>query len=138
MISRIMTVAPATLNISDTVREAIKLIDSLEIRHIPIVDDRDQLMGVLSDRDVGRYRPGFDLNPEETVAADLALDTPVSKLMSRGVIYVNTRDQLGTAIDALLEHQIGAVPVVDERTGDIAGMLSYVDILRHLRADLEP
>ena len=39
-------------------------------------------------------------------------------------------------IDLLLEHKIGAVPVVQEETREVLGIISYVDVLRALQGIL--
>ena len=42
-------------------------------------------------------------------------------------------EPVSAAIDALLDHNIGAVPVVDDRE-ELVGIVSYVDLLRAMRA----
>lgn len=38
-----------------------------------------------------------------------------------------------TLIDLLLDHKVGAVPVVQEETREVLGIISYVDLLRALQ-----
>ena len=40
-------------------------------------------------------------------------------------------------IGLLLDHKIGALPVVDEETREVVGIISYVDVLRALQGVLE-
>lgn len=139
MISQLMTVAPVTLKFDASVRTALDTLDELGVRHVPIVDKNDELVGIVSDRDIRGFQVGAaaGAGPGSDSAAEDALDVAVADIMTRGVVSVSTRDDLITAIDALLEHRVGALPVVDSATGDIAGMLSYVDILKHFRAHLD-
>ena len=41
------------------------------------------------------------------------------------------------AIDLMLEYGVGALPVVDRHREELVGILSYVDVLRHVRTVLE-
>jgi CBS domain-containing protein len=40
-------------------------------------------------------------------------------------------------IELLIEHKIGAVPVVREETREVLGIISYVDVLRALQGVLD-
>jgi CBS domain-containing protein len=46
---------------------------------------------------------------------------------------VNPGDDLVEAIDLMIEHQIGAVPVVESGSTELVGIVSYVDALRAAR-----
>jgi acetoin utilization protein AcuB len=53
--------------------------------------------------------------------------------MSSDVVTVDPEDDVHDVIDRMLENKIGAVPVVDaDQT--LVGIISYVDVLRHLGA----
>jgi CBS domain-containing protein len=52
--------------------------------------------------------------------------------MSSEVIAVGPEADIGEVIDLLIEHRIGAVPVVQEETREVLGIISYVDVLRAL------
>jgi acetoin utilization protein AcuB len=53
--------------------------------------------------------------------------------MSSDVICVTSESDLGDAIELMLEHRIGAVPVVDLDGERLIGIVSYVDVLREAR-----
>ena len=53
--------------------------------------------------------------------------------MSADVVKVYPETDLGEVIDRMLDEKVGAVPVVDADTGDLLGIVSYVDVLRALR-----
>jgi acetoin utilization protein AcuB len=52
----LMTSAPATVRPTTTVRRAVEILETLEIRHLPVVDENRQLVGMLSDGICGRSR----------------------------------------------------------------------------------
>jgi acetoin utilization protein AcuB len=54
----------------------------------------------------------------------------VVEVMSAGVIAVEPGSKLADAIALLVDHKIGALPVVRGDSRELVGILSYVDMLR--------
>lgn len=121
----VMTESPTTVAASATTWEAAELLQSLEIRHLPVIED-DELVGILSDRDLDGTR--LPLDQASLDQAMVAGRRPVSEVMSTHVIAVSPEDSLREVVEAMLEHRVGAVPVVEH--GDVLGIVSYVDLLR--------
>jgi acetoin utilization protein AcuB len=131
-VDSIMTTSVVTTAPTDTVRSALQLLEDQEIRHLPVVDD-GRLVGMLSDRDVREQRlPLMEELDDPERASDL-LSAPISSVMQSGVLSLDTGDSLADAIDLMLEHKIGAVPVVERHTEQLVGIVSYIDVLRALR-----
>jgi len=120
----LMTPNPTTLTAQASVAEAWELMRELEIRHVPVVQD-GTLVGMLSDRDLARV--------------DLArmLAMPIVNVMSSDVIAVEPETELGEIIELLIEHRIGALPVVQPDTREVVGIVSYIDVLRAVEDRLE-
>ena len=55
--------------------------------------------------------------------------------MSAGVVSVDPETEVGEVVDLMIEHRIGAVPVVARGTDEIVGIVSYVDVLRASKED---
>jgi acetoin utilization protein AcuB len=134
-VSAIMTRTVVTVTPRDPVRRAAELLEDLEIRHLPVVDE-GRLVGVVSDRDLREYRLPLDDELEDPEYADALMATPIEEMMNRQVISLEPTESLTTAVDLILEYGIGAIPVVD-KTGRLEGILSYVDILKALRPSLD-
>jgi CBS domain-containing protein len=64
------------------------------------------------------------------------LATPVVKVMSTDVISIDAETTLGDAIALLIEHKVGALPVVRPETRELVGILSYIDVLKALQVSL--
>ena len=114
----LMTKHPTFVRSSTRVNEAAELLHSLEVRHLPVVNDEREIVGMLSDRDL-RERDG---------------DERVADIMSSNVFSVEEEDDVSDAVELMLENKIGAVPVVDA-DGALVGIISYVDALRAARFD---
>ena len=132
----LMTEDPISVQATDSVREAIDLQLEHDIRHIPVVDAGGNLLGMLSDRDLRDATlplwSGFE-RPQE--ARD-ALSQSVADVMQTDVLLVGAEDSMSEVIEILLDHKIGAVPVVEDGTQILIGIISYVDILKAVKDDL--
>jgi acetoin utilization protein AcuB len=135
-VDSVMTASLVTVSSTTRLREAIRLIEDVEFRHLPVVDE-GRLVGILSDRDLSRYRTR-DAKAEPPTPESLEmLERPVSEIMTRPVISVDVTDGLGTVVDLMLRHRVGAVPALDPDTGGLMGIVSYVDVLQAVRPNLD-
>jgi acetoin utilization protein AcuB len=136
MVAReLMTLNPVVVTPDATVAEVWDLMREREIRHVPVVD-RGTLVGMLSDRDLAHFDMSRLLTVEGAEALRRELGTPVVRIMSADVVTVQPETELGEIVDLLIEHRIGAVPVVDPAGGGPIGIISYVDVLAALRDSL--
>jgi acetoin utilization protein AcuB len=53
--------------------------------------------------------------------------------MTTDVISVNPETELEEVVDLMIEHKIGAVPVVEADSSKLVGIVSYIDALRAAR-----
>jgi CBS domain-containing membrane protein len=129
--SEIMTEDVTTINADASLADALQLLAEIEVRHLPVLDD-GELVGMLSDRDVRSL--GLHVTDLESLdQLRTRTSTPVSDVMSGGVISIGPATEVSEIIDLMLEEKVGAVPVVDEESTELVGMVSYVDVLRALR-----
>lgn len=129
VVQEIMSEQPFAIEANHSVREALNRLLAQDIRHLPVLD-RGMLVGMLSDRDVRSaaaeaYAGG---SPDQ-------LTLPVSQIMSSDPITVDPETDVTEVIDLMLEHKVGALPVVVQ--DKLVGIVSYVDVLRVARAELE-
>lgn len=121
----LMTPTPLTIPPTTTVGEALGLMRSHSVRHLPVCDESG-LVGMISDR---------DLHDPLTAAAageeDLGhhLSRAVSMVMTYDVFIAYESTPAETVARAIIERRIGAVPVVDPSSGAVVGIISYVDVL---------
>jgi CBS domain-containing protein len=102
------------LRTSDTGKMALHTMEDFNVRHLPIVNDR-QLLGVISEDDIWVH------NTSEPIGSyELSLKRP----------YVKKSDHLYEVMRLLAEHQLTIIPVVDNQ-GDYLGMVSLEDVLNY-------
>jgi acetoin utilization protein AcuB len=132
----LMTTYPVTVTPQTTIAEALNLMRDLDIRHIPVVES-DALVGMLSDRDLAYLNVGALLTDQGADALKRELATPVIKIMRSDVICVEPETDLSDVIDLLIEHKIGAIPVIRPDTQAVVGIVSYIDVLRAVQESLD-
>lgn len=143
---------------SMTIGELTELLRTRQISGVPVVDDQNRLVGVISITDLialsaefpaeGSLRESdFHTSPAmDNLAAtgdllepDAALsDYPVSAFMSRRVITTSEDTPLGEVAGLLLSHRIHRLIIV--RGEEIAGIVTVRDLLRavHLHFSRSP
>ena len=132
----LMTPDPVTIAPGATIAEAWDLMRELDIRHLPVVEG-EALIGMLSDRDLGVLEVGRQLIEEGADALRQRLAQPVIQAMSTDVVAAEPDTDVSELLTLLLEHKVGAIPVVLPDTRQIAGIVSYIDVLRALQDALE-
>ena len=137
MIARdLMTPNPLTVTPQASVAEAWDVMRELAVRHVPVVED-GALVGMLSDRDLAQVDLARVLRVGGADALREELETPIVEVMSTDVISVEPETDVGDVIGLLIEHKVGALPVVEPGTREVLGIISYVDVLRALQELLE-
>lgn len=131
-----MTAVPVTIHPTDTVGVALTKMEDQEIRHLPVVEGK-RLVGMVTDRDLREYRLPVMQEIENPEFADGLLSTRVADVMNTDLLTVHPNESVRAAVDVMLEYGVGAVPVIDRERGDLLGIVSYVDLLRHARTLLD-
>lgn len=130
----IMTRDPRTISVNASVAEAVDMLQSLNVRHLPVVDDRSVLVGIVSDRDLGTLMKTLI----ENAAVDRMAEPPerqsLADHMSTDPIALHEDADVTEIVDTLVDERIGAVPIVDD-ADRVIGIVSYVDLLRALRPE---
>ena len=112
-----MSTALVTVKPSDNLVSARAEMEVGLIRHLPVVDDRKRLVGVISDRDVIHLR---------------ATNKHVSDVMTRDVITVKPDAPAAAAATVMLDHKISSVLVVDDDQ-TLVGVVTQTDYLELAR-----
>jgi len=120
----IMTELPVTIDPLATVEAAVRTLEALEIRHLPVVDEEGELVGMISDRDL---RGPLGAGP----AGHVPRSARIVDVMNSNVTRALPDDDVTELARAMVDQRIGALPITDER-GLLVGIVSYVDLLRSM------
>ena len=127
--------APVTTIGPDTpVRDATARMRAQGIRHLPVVDGRGRLVGIVTDRDLRQVVFDAALLGRAGEEADALGERPVREIMTWGVVTVTPATDLRAAASIMRERRLGALPVVDG--GRVVGILTEHDLVHALLAVL--
>ncbi|MFV0438682.1 MAG: CBS and ACT domain-containing protein [Desulfopila sp.] len=111
------------------IADACTLMQEKNIRHLPVIDDKGVLLGMVSDRDVRSAMPSTLLKkPDYDVTLGKIMDYPVSDIMTREPIRVFMYYTIQDVLLIIRANKVGAMPVVDENN-ILHGILSTRDLL---------
>ncbi|WP_323704560.1 CBS and ACT domain-containing protein [Mammaliicoccus sp. Dog046] len=123
LVEKIMTSPCTTIRGDKSIEDALVLMTQKEIRHLPIVDEHDQLLGIISDRDIKMALPSIlsDDDPNQS------LSLSISKIMRRNVIRCHPLDFVEDIAIDFYEMSIGSIPVI--RDNKVIGIVTQKDML---------
>lgn len=105
---------PITISKDNTVGDALKLMHDNKIGGIPVVNDSNILIGIVTNRDL-RFQRDMSRKIEEVMTSEGLVTT--------------TNPDLAHAADVLLQNKIEKLPVIDAN-GKLVGLLTYKDITK--------
>ncbi|WP_137121760.1 CBS domain-containing protein [Segeticoccus rhizosphaerae] len=137
LVREVMTQPALSLPVGATIDEAMRLLVSARISCLPVVDERDRVVGVVSESDVLRD----PLEPDPRAHARSSVPPPprhhqVESVMTRGPFTTHERADVADVAAVFAERGWKSIPVVhDDR---LVGVISRSDVVRALsRCDEE-
>jgi CBS domain-containing protein len=127
LVQEIMTKDPVTVPLDAPVTGARRLMVERRIRHL-LVTDRRRLAGIVTDRDIRLNLPSPATSLSAWEINYLVARLSVESIMTKTVITVDPCREVADAARIMLDHKIGALPVVE--AGTIVGILTETDIVR--------
>lgn len=110
-----MIIDPVTLNADAVIGEALALMQKYKIGGIPIISKDQELLGILTNRDL-RF--------------ETKVNKPVTELMTTSnLVTAPEGTTLEQARDILQKHKIEKLPVVDKNK-KLVGLITYKDIMK--------
>jgi acetoin utilization protein AcuB len=129
-VSQSMTRKVITVSENTSLLEARDMMKQYQVRHLPVVDRKNRLLGIVTDRDIRSALP-FRLAADiiESGEKDKYGHLKVSDVMTIDPVTILPTHTLQDALLLIQEKKVGAFPVVDEQ-GNLKGILSVRDLLR--------
>ncbi len=106
---------PVTIRRGSTVREALAMMAEYHIGGIPVVDDENHLVGIVTNRDL-RFERTLDRKIDEVMT-------------SENLVTTHIQTDLTAAAAILQENKIEKLPVVDS-DNKLVGLITYKDITK--------
>jgi acetoin utilization protein AcuB len=122
-----MTREPLSVSLDTPVVDARRTMLEHRFRHL-LVTDGGRLAGIITDRDIRLNLPSPATSLSVWEINYLLARMTVASVMTTGVITVDPERDAVEAARIMLDHKIGALPVVD--AGRVVGIMTETDILR--------
>jgi acetoin utilization protein AcuB len=100
------------------------------IRHLPVVDENDRLIGIVTDRDIRSVLPSSQFAKENiSEECNYVSKSSIKDIMTRNPVTISPIDTIQDALILLHKKHFGALPVVVEQQ-KLIGIISVSDLLR--------
>ena len=137
-IEEFMTPDPYTLRQSDSINDAWEVMIGKHVRHIPVTDEDNHVVGLVTQRDVLAATDPGAIREAKTASHEVKSDLTLSEIMIRDVTVIRKDDSLRQAALYLQTHKYGCLPVVvDDRLVGIITDSDFIDIAINLIEQVE-
>jgi acetoin utilization protein AcuB len=128
LVRQLMTGALITARPDMPVLDARHLMIEKGIRHLVVTSESGELLGIVTDRDIRLNLPSQATSLSVWEMNYLLTRLTVGTVMTASVITVGPDREARDAAQIMLDHRIGALPVVDG--GRPIGIVTETDLLR--------
>jgi CBS domain-containing protein len=124
----LMTHEVTTLKRNDKLSIADDVMRLGRIRHLPVLDEDEQVVGIVSQRDLFRGALARALGYGEHAQQKLLGQLVVKEVMTNDPMTISPDAPVADAARLMLERKIGALVVIED--GRLAGILTEADFVR--------
>jgi acetoin utilization protein AcuB len=134
----IMTKHPITIDAAAPLGTAVDVMRTKHIRHLPVLDDTETLVGIITDRDLRHAALAPALDEYLSVRAHRRVrqltetleNLRVKDVMTWAVVTTGPEAPLTYAALIMFESRVGSLPVLEH--GRLVGMLTEQDLVKAL------
>jgi len=145
----IMSSPAVSINEEKTLQEAIKLLADHVISGLPVINEKENVTGIISDTDIIRYSQKIDVVPTTNLSGWISPYTDVSELttlrsgrerlhqtkvkevMTKKVFSVSEETSANEIARLMNRRKINRVPVVDN-AGKLLGIITRADMVQYM------
>ena len=108
LVEQIMNTEVVTISPTTTIEEAMKLLLNNRIRHLPIINERNEVVGIVSDRDIRDASPSSFIKDNEFNV----LQNEIQTIMSHPVTTIHPMDFVEEIARIFYDKEFACLPVV--------------------------
>lgn len=123
LVEEIMNTSVPALTPTHTINDALKILKEQRIRHIPIINEEREVLGVVTDRDLKEATPSSLQGIQDAEIMNL----PLEKIMTKNPITGHPLDFVEETACIFYDNRIGCLPIVSQ--GKLVGMITESDLL---------
>lgn len=115
-----MSAYPIMVHAQDDYKRAFELMDRHTLRHLPVLDEHQHLVGILAERDLALAATHY-----------LQCNVEITEVMHRDVITATPEMPIEEAALLMARHHIGGLPVVGDNE-TVVGIITETDIFKSI------
>lgn len=119
-VEKYMSHTPVTIRDNTVYSKAFNIMQEKDLHHLPVVNEKNEIVGILTRRDLQIAAQHFREAPVE-----------VSDVMHTQVVTISPDEPLVVAARQMIDKRIGGLPVLDDN-GKMVGILTETDLFRVL------
>lgn len=124
IVEEIMRTNVSTLLPTDTIADGFRLMGAKKIRHVPVVNEEEQLVGLVTAARLRESAPSIFHTGEHLED----LQKPISSIMKKDVIFGHPLDFVEEVAGIFYDHHISCLPITKD--GKLVGIITETDLLR--------
>ena len=128
-VAELMTANPLFVRREQTLKDAHDLMRTKNIRHIPVLDEQDKLVGVLTQKKMIATVMGLLAKYGTSTLERKEKQQIIGELMDTDFATVQPQQSLAEVISYFLKNKHGCLPVVDDNE-QLLGILTSSDFVR--------
>ena len=132
MAGEVMSGRVAVLTFDDTVLTAHAIFSRVKFKHLPIVNEKGGIIGVVSDRDILRHSSPFLGTVNEQSRDREIMSKKVGLIMTRTPLCVFADTPITEAIKLMNGRRISCLPIVAEDGATLLGIMTWKDVVHAL------
>ncbi len=143
----IMSTPPISISGEETLKEAIELLAEKQISGFPVVDEKNKVIGIISDTDIIRYSQKLSIVTHTSLSGwvspyidvddlasmrkgyDLFGKTKVKEIMTKKVFSVHEDADAPDVAKLMNRRNINRIPVVNN-DGSLVGIVTRADMVQ--------
>jgi acetoin utilization protein AcuB len=130
LVQKWMTPDPVTLQVNDSVHDALRLLKERDIWHLPVMEG-DRLVGIVTDRDLKEFSPSKATTLDVYELRYVLSKAPLASAMHKDPLWLRPEDTIEKAALLMHDNKIGCLPVEDD-SGKLVGILTRDDVFEAL------
>lgn len=127
----VMTTDPETIRDDQTAFEVSEIFFKSDFHHLPVVNKKDEIIGMVSKTDLDQHSLGVSLfvNKQRQEYNDALFHTMlVESFMTKSLYTLDADDPIETAYTMFKEHQFRAIPVINGKK--LVGIVTPIDLVK--------
>jgi CBS domain-containing membrane protein len=135
LVRDLMTEDPKTVRLEDSLAHLYDLMDTLHVRHMPVVDEDGDLQGLVTHRDLVRGALHSDADLPVSNRRQMLQSIEVQEVMTAEPETATPRQTARDVAQLMLDNKFGCLPVVEGSR--LVGIITESDFVRHVRDQID-